>query len=807
MGQECRRTSNQREETATPAPATEPAPVKACVQETQTPNLGTQKNITGRSARVHLGPTSLTIPALLLLAGAATIKVNYLLFHTLTELFAITVGLMIGVVGWYSFRFSRNHMLAFLASAYPCIAAIDLFHTLAYKGMGVFPADANLPTQLWIAARGIEAAALLIAPTFLHSELRPGRAIIGFATLTALLLGLIAGGLFPDMYQEGSGLTPIKIGSEHLIIVMLAVAGFRLWRQRDRMDSDVLKLIAIALGLTMLSELLFTFYIEVYDLSNMFGHLAKLASFWLVFFALAHTSLAEPFHMLSRGSSTYDAIPDEISVVDAKGRIRQINRVIEQRHKDISLGESCHDRFHPKIPQAECPACLAVAEGRIENTIDLHYPEEARWRELTLSPIHHRRRPHGVVHVLRDVTGRKLAEEELKRLNRAMRAITASNQTLIHARDEETLLQDVCNIVVEKGGYRMAWVGYPSEEPGRPLVVKAWAGSGAAYLSTVPFSWGDNRPGRRPTGMAVRNGEIRISNDIANDADFGEARDAALGFGFKAMTAFPLLAGNHRPSGMLAIYSGEANVFSDEEVAILSELAGDLGYGIHALRADSARTSAEARALEWEQRLAGTLEQTVQALAGMVELRDPYTAGHQRRVAELAAAIGREMGLDERRLEGLFVIGLVHDVGKIQVPAEILSRPRQLTQIEFDLVRGHSDAGHEILREVSFPWPVADAVHQHHERLDGSGYPQGLSGDQVLLEARIIGIADVVEAMASFRPYREALGVERALNEIEDQSGILYDPDAVAACVKLFRVRGFAWGQPTIVEKKRETPI
>jgi len=767
------------------------------------PNVGTDRN----TARALLGPANLAVLTLLLLASAATITLNYLLFHTLAELFAITVGFMIGVVGWYSFRFSRNHMLAFLASAYPCIAAIDLFHTLAYKGMGVFPADANLPTQLWIAARATEAAALLMAPTFLRSEVHPGRTIIGFAAVTALLLGLIASGLFPDMYREGSGLTPIKIGSEHLIIAMLAMAGFRLWRQRDRMDPQILNLIGLALGLSMLSELLFTFYIGVYDLSNMFGHLSKLASFWLVFFALVHTSLVEPFHMLRRSSTTYDAIPDEICVVDAKGSIRQVNRVIEQRHKEISLGESCHDRFHPKMPQSECPACLAIAKGRIENTIDLHYPEEARWRELTLSPIYHRRTHHGMVHVLRDVTGRKLAEEELKRLNRAMRAITASNQTLIHARDEDTLLQDVCNIVVEKGGYRMAWVGYPSEAPGRPLVPKAWAGGGVAYLSAVPFSWGDNRPGGRPTGMAVRSGEIRISNDIANDPGFGAARDAALGFGFKSMTAFPLLNGNHRPLGMLAIYSGEAHVFSDEEIAILAELAGDLGYGIHALRADSARTSAEARALEWEQRLAGTLEQTVQALAGMVELRDPYTAGHQRRVAELAVAIGREMGLDERRLEGLFVIGLVHDVGKIHVPAEILSRPRQLSQLEFNLVKGHSDAGYEILKEVHFPWPVADAVHQHHERLNGSGYPLELSGDEILLEARIVGVADVVEAMASFRPYRDALGVEQALNEIKGQSGILYDPDAVAACIKLFGVRGFGWGQPTVVEKKRETPI
>jgi len=195
----------------------------------------------------------------------------------------------------------------------------------------------------------------------------------------------------------------------------------------------------------------------------------------------------------------------------------------------------------------------------------------------------------------------------------------------------------------------------------------------------------------------------------------------------------------------------------------------------------------------------------VQAVAGMVELRDPYTAGHQRRVAELAVAIGREMGLDERRLEGLLVTGLVHDIGKIQVPSEILSRPCKLSDLEFNLIKAHSYAGYDILKEIPFPWPVADTVHQHHERLDGSGYPRGLTGDEILLEARIISVADVVEAMASYRPYREAIPLDQVMAEIEHQAGTLYDPEVVSACLRLFREQGFVWGQPTIVERQRDS--
>jgi HD-GYP domain-containing protein (c-di-GMP phosphodiesterase class II) len=741
----------------------------------------------------------------LMLVCVASIAVSYLLFHTLAELFAVTIGFMIGVVGWHTFRFSRNHMLAFLAAAYPFITLIDLFHTLAYKGMGVFPADANLPTQLWIAARGLEATALLLAPGYLRREVHPGRAVLAFALATALLLGLIASGLFPDMYRESSGLTSTKIGAEYLIIVMLGVTAIRFWLSREYMDPQILKLVALALALTMVSELLFTFYVGVYDISNMFGHLAKLASFWLVYVALVQTGLVQPFQLLSRSSTTYDAIPDEICVVDAMGTIRQLNRVIEQGHSGIRLGDSCHARFHPQMAQSACPACAAILEGRAVNAMDLHYPEEGRWRELTLSPIADRHASHGMVHLLRDVTPRKHAEEDLKRLNRVLRAITASNQTLIHASDEDSLLRDICAIVVEKGGYRMAWVGYTDETPGRPIIPKAWAGEERGYLSETTFTWGDSRFDERPASMAIRTGKISICNDIATDPNFGEARDAALRRGFAATTAFPLFDSEHQTIGMLAIYSDEAHIFNSEEVAILSELAGDLGYGINALRAGSARASAETQAREWQRQLAGTLEQTVQALAGMVELRDPYTAGHQRRVAELAVAIGREMQLDELRLEGLLVTGLVHDVGKIQVPSEILSRPCRFTDLEFNLVKGHSDAGYEILKVVPFPWPVADTVRQHHERLDGSGYPNGLMGNEMLLEARIIAVADVVEAMASYRPYRDALEIDEVMNEIERQAGILYDLDVVTACLRLFREQGFVWGQPTIVEKKRET--
>jgi len=187
-----------------------------------------------------------------------------------------------------------------------------------------------------------------------------------------------------------------------------------------------------------------------------------------------------------------------------------------------------------------------------------------------------------------------------------------------------------------------------------------------------------------------------------------------------------------------------------------------------------------------EKRLEASLIGTVQAISEITELRDPYTAGHQERVTELACAIGRTMGFAEDRLEGLRVAGLLHDIGKVSIPAEILSKPTALAETEMALIRQHSEAGARILENTPFPWPIAEMVLQHHERLDGSGYPHGLRGEEIALEARILAVADVIEAMSSHRPYRPGRGIEAALDEIRNGRGILYDAEAVAACIRVF---------------------
>jgi HD-GYP domain-containing protein (c-di-GMP phosphodiesterase class II) len=187
---------------------------------------------------------------------------------------------------------------------------------------------------------------------------------------------------------------------------------------------------------------------------------------------------------------------------------------------------------------------------------------------------------------------------------------------------------------------------------------------------------------------------------------------------------------------------------------------------------------------------------SVMAIAMTVEKRDPYTYGHQQRVAELARAIGVEMGLSPDQVEGLAIASAIHDIGKISLPAEILTKPSHLSSLEMSLIQAHSQAGYDILKSVDFPWPVAQIVLQHHERLNGTGYPQGLSGEGILKEARIVGVADVVETMSSHRPYRPSMGVDKALEEICAKKGILYDPEAVDACLTLIEEKHFEFACP-----------
>jgi putative two-component system response regulator len=202
-------------------------------------------------------------------------------------------------------------------------------------------------------------------------------------------------------------------------------------------------------------------------------------------------------------------------------------------------------------------------------------------------------------------------------------------------------------------------------------------------------------------------------------------------------------------------------------------------------------------------KLRRAMDGIVHAMSVAVELRDPYTAGHQQRVSNLACAIARSLGLSEDRIDGLRMASIIHDLGKLTIPAEILCKPGRLSNLEYELIKNHVQAGYDILKRIEFPWPLAEIILQHHERLDGSGYPHGLSGDAIVLEARIIAVSDVFETIASHRPYRPSLGVNKAIDELRLNKGKLYDPLVVETCLELFETRQFSFER----SQKKSTPV
>jgi len=391
----------------------------------------------------------------------------------------------------------------------------------------------------------------------------------------------------------------------------------------------------------------------------------------------------------------------------------------------------------------------------------------------------------GIVVNARDITQRKHTEQALLRVNRALKSLSSCNGVLIRATDEMQLMQSMCNNIVEIGGYLLAWVGIVEHDDQKTVRPVAYAGYQKGFMEQARITWADTEDGRGPAGTAVRTRKLQVVQNALADPAFRLWQANAVRLGYGSVLAMPLISSDS-VLGVLVIYSSETNAFDTAEMQLLGELADDLAYGMVTLRTRIAHEHSEKRLLR-------SMEGTILAMAATLEIRDAYTAGHQRRVSELSVAIARKMMLTEDEIHGIYLAAVVHDLGKIQIPAEILSKPTRLTRIEYELIKTHPEAGYNILKEVDFPWPIAQIVYQHHERLDGSGYPRGLKGDEILVGARILAIADTVEAMSSHRPYRAGLGIDKALEEITKNRAKIYDAAAVDACVKLFREQSFAF--------------
>jgi PAS domain S-box-containing protein/putative nucleotidyltransferase with HDIG domain len=407
--------------------------------------------------------------------------------------------------------------------------------------------------------------------------------------------------------------------------------------------------------------------------------------------------------------------------------------------------------------------------------------------------------PNRVSVFFRDVTALKRTEMELAAKDqqlertvldlagavRTLRTLSACNEALVRASSEQRLLQDICDIAVTQGGYAMAWVGYMEHDEARTVRHVAKSGDPNGVLDALRVTWDDSESGSGVVGTAIRRRGPVVADDADSSPYFARWREEALTAGLRSSACFPLMHDDMQPFGAIVFFSSETAAFSTDELGMLGELASDLAYGIQTLQAREARQQMARDLTTANERLEDLLHEITSALGSVIEARDPYTSGHEARVAQIAKAIAIELGLSHEEVEATEMAGLVHDIGKVSVPAEILTKPGALSETEMELVRDHSRAGYEILKNIDFRWPIATIVLQHHERCDGSGYPAGLAGDEILLPARTLAVADTVEAMVSHRPYRPALGRVAALAALSERPGA-YDPAVVRACLAIF---------------------
>ena len=435
-----------------------------------------------------------------------------------------------------------------------------------------------------------------------------------------------------------------------------------------------------------------------------------------------------------------DSASDAILTVDATNRIRFFSRGAETMF-GYSLAEILGQpttRIIPEALRSEHNAgiarYLATRQARIMGKV---VEQSARRKSGEVFPIELSLSESTVsgewlvTAIVRDISERKLAENRIRESERRFRLLIEGSLTGMY------MIQQGCIIYANPRLEQILGYG-----PGELVGVRPDALVIAEDSAKIEGSWQELLAGARVSSYTAR---IR-----------------------------------RKDGGVIDL--GIQAVMTDlEGVQTVIGMAQDIGE----------RIRAQAEIAHYVARLEHSTEATLQAVALIVEQRDPYTAGHERRVGDLAAAIGTEMSLSEAEVKGLRLSGYVHDVGKISVPSELLTKPTRLTPIEFDLIKLHPQTGYDMLKNIDFPWPVAEVILQHHERLDGSGYPNGLKGEAIRIEARIMAVADVIEAMASHRPYRPGLGLDKALDEIERGKGSAYDPAIVDACVTLFQMKHY----------------
>jgi len=375
------------------------------------------------------------------------------------------------------------------------------------------------------------------------------------------------------------------------------------------------------------------------------------------------------------------------------------------------------------------------------------------------------------------------SEKRIKYLYSVLGAIRGINQLIVKEKDINVLLQKACDVLIGVRGYNAAWLGFLKDEKTFAIVV------GSPLKGDVSRFCAQVLRGDYPPCIErafIQKGPFVVM-ERPRDCGGCLLKNTCRG----RESVIIRITHNGKLFGLLVLSLAPGISVKDEEEHLLIEVANDIAFGLHNIELEEKDKLSEQKLQQSYKKLRKTMEDTIYTIGKIAETRDPYTSGHQKNVSQIATFIAQEMKLPKDKIEGIRIASLVHDIGKISIPAEILSKPTKLNEREYSIIKDHSQTGYDILKTIDFPWPVAQIVLQHHERLNGSGYPNKLKGDKILLEAKILGVTDVVEAMSSHRPYRPALGIDKALEEISKNKGILYDPEVVDICLKLFKKKEF----------------
>lgn len=429
----------------------------------------------------------------------------------------------------------------------------------------------------------------------------------------------------------------------------------------------------------------------------------------------------------------------------------------------------------------------------IEN--ELIFPAGRKSYSTTLVPVHSKKgEVIQIIGVAVDITDKRKEEINLRHLNWALLALSNGNSAISRATSEISLIQTCCQSITSHNEYfPLCGILEVTNIPKQPLKIYTLSGSGEIYHDDeLNFN---KLLGQKCILKAVFSKKSEMQNVLPDKQQVSPqtiSKDAKKEISLHSVLAVPLISVD-KVVFVFVIYSNQLDSFREAEIRMFEELCNNIILGIEYKRTQASYNDSVLASELQKIKLERAFKDSLEALGAMLESRDPYTSGHQKRVADLAVAIAKIYALDPGRIQTLYLAASVHDIGKVTVPSEILSKPSELTDVEFAMIKVHPESGYQVLKNIEFPGPIADIVHQHHEYLDGSGYPLGLKGNQILLESKILTVADIVEAMSSHRPYRPALGVEFALNEIKKMRGIKLDAKAVDICVDLFENLEYAF--------------